>query len=142
MSQELTRILLVDDDRAVNFLNRYVIKKACCAEYVQTAENGQQALDILNLGIEHTDLLPDLILVDINMPCTDGWEFLEGFKRLEFDRKDKIKIVMISSSIDADDRTRAERISEVSGFMNKPLTPEKLDIILQEHFDIVPSPYQ
>lgn len=141
MKNKLKRILLVDDDRAFNFLNKFIIKKAGCTEHIQLAENGQQALDILYLGIEETNLLPDLILLDINMPCINGWEFLEEFKKLKFDQKNKITIVMLSSSANPDDKTRAEKIKEVSGLMNKPLTPAKLNSILQEHFDMIPLLY-
>ncbi|TLP80124.1 two-component system response regulator [Maribacter sp. ACAM166] len=139
MTNKLKRILLVDDSREFNYLNNYIIKKNGCTDHIQVAENGQQALDILNLGIKETNLFPDLILLDLNMPCINGWEFMEAFKELKFDQKDEIIIVILSSSINPEDKTRAEKIKEVSGFVNKPLTPEKFNILLKEHFNSTPG---
>lgn len=127
-------ILLIEDDRATNFLNKFIIGKVDCIEKIQVAENGKEALEYLKLGIEDKRLLPDLILLDINMPLINGWEFLEAFKELDIDQKDKIVIVMLTSSFNPDDKKRAENIKEVSSFRNKPLTTDMFNNLLEEYF--------
>ena len=134
MKKKLKRILLVEDDRATIFLNKFIIGKVDCTENIQVAENGQEALEFLKSGIEDEHLIPNLILLDINMPSINGWEFLEEFKKLEIDKKNKIVIVMLSSSNNPDDKKRAEAIKEVSGFRNKPLTLDKFNTVLEEYF--------
>ena len=126
-------ILLVEDDRATNFINKYVIEKEDCTKHIQVSENGLEALEFLKLGIKDSHLLPDLILLDINMPIINGWEFLEAYKKLNFDNK-IIIIIMLSSSVNPDDRNKAETIKEVSDFLNKPLNKSNFNRVLQEYF--------
>ena len=68
------------------------------------------------------------IFLDINMPVMNGWDFLNQYL-IEF-KKRKDKIVVLSSSIDFQDRQRAKEFDCVEGFIEKPLTPEKIKSIL------------
>ena len=127
-------ILLIDDDRATNFLNEIVIKKTDCTDQIQVAGGGQQALEFLKSGLAGKSPWPDLILLDINMPMMNGWQFLEEFKKLKMVKKDEIVIVMLTTSINPEDQAKAETIEEVSGFRNKPLTTDIIYELLQAHF--------
>ncbi|MBN4047050.1 response regulator [bacterium AH-315-P13] len=127
-------ILLVEDDRATNFLNKYIIKKKSITKHIQVSENGLEALEFLKLGIKDNNLLPDLIFLDINMPILNGWEFLNEYKKLEIAHKEDIVIMMLTSSINPDDKKKAEAIKEVKGFLGKPLTPFNIHNIIQEYF--------
>lgn len=75
-----------------------------------------------------------LILLDINMPVMDGWEFAEVFSKLEENQKEKIVIIMLTSSLNPDDKERASKLSVISGFQHKLLTMEGLTAILNKHF--------
>ena len=126
--------MLVDDDEATNFINEMVIKKADCAEQVHIAENGQQALDFLQESVGGSYPHPELIFLDINMPMVNGWEFLEQYKKLDALQKGDIIIVMLTTSFNPYDQTKAEGMKEITGFRNKPLTKDVLNEILQEYF--------
>ena len=126
--------MLVDDDEATNFINEMVVKKVGCAEQIHVAENGQQALDFLKKSIDGNYPRPDLIFLDINMPIMDGWEFLERYQELDAFQKGDIIIVMLTTSFNPYDRTKADEVEEITGFKNKPLTREIMQDILQEHF--------
>jgi len=124
-------ILLVDDDEATNYLNQRVIRKADINATVAVANNGREALEFLtNTGkYSGSHLLPQagLILLDINMPGMNGWEFLEAYKKLPEEQTHRIRILMLTTSTNPDEERKAVDIAEVKGFIHKPLTPEKLE---------------
>ncbi len=124
-------ILLVDDDDATNYLNQRVIRKADVNVEVQVAYNGQEALDYLtNSGnFSKAITLPEagLVFLDINMPGMNGWDFLEAYKKLPEDQTRRIRILMLTTSVNPDEEKKAIGMPEVKGFIHKPLTPEKLE---------------
>lgn len=140
MKTKLNCVLLIDDDEATNYINKLVIKKAGITDTIETTLNGREALDFLTnsgehkKGPEHPFPQPMLILLDINMPVMDGWEFLEAYQKLPASQKCDIIIVMLTTSLNPDDNQRAKEISEISGFKNKPLTIEALADIMKTHF--------
>ncbi len=125
MNKKLKCILLVDDDEPTNFLNKMLIERSSCAETVSVAQGGEAALEYLLLAESNKDtLLPDLILLDINMPAMNGWEFLSRYNMTENISDNKCVIVMLSTTLNPDDRLQAEKLPVVSGFESKPLTRE------------------
>ena len=139
MKKKLNCVLLIDDDLGTNFINQIFIKKANIPDNIQTVLNGKEAIDfITNKGkyekVGNIFAQPMLTLLDINMPVMDGWEFLEAYKNLEVHQKGQIVIVMLTTSLNPDDKKRAENISDVSGFKNKPLTLQIIEDIMQKHF--------
>ena len=89
--------------------------------------NGKYAIDQL-MDIQRVDpeKLPDYILLDINMPIMNGWEFLDEFKRLNIDPLGKCKIYIISSSVFSNDINKARSYPLVKDFISKPLNVEKI----------------
>lgn len=136
MKDKLNCILLVDDDEPTNFLNQMVIEELDITEHIRVAQNGQQALSYLKktgIGDEQFPL-PDLILLDINMPAMNGWEFLQHYSNLPAHQKANVVIVMLTTSLNPDDRAKAQEISDVTGFETKPLTVDKLQALLERYF--------
>jgi len=131
--KKIKSILLVDDDSINNFINEKLIKRLDIAEEVKVVLNGEEALNLLNGIIDSGKKCPELILLDINMPVMDGFEFLEAYKSLDFPDKDSIVIVMLTTSTNPLDIKKLKD-SGVFGYVNKPLTDEKLSNILNEHF--------
>jgi CheY-like chemotaxis protein len=134
MKKKLNCILLIDDDKATNFINERVIKKLDCTKRIVTVYNGAEALEFLSIEENGNLLQPDLIFLDINMPVMDGWEFLEHYRKLHEDKKAKVVLLMLTTSLNPDDVKKANKIQEVKGFKNKPLTIEMMQDILKAYF--------
>jgi CheY-like chemotaxis protein len=122
----LKNVLLVDDDKANNFLNRLTIREAVNDCAVAEALNGQEALDYLAAS----DECPQIILLDINMPVIDGFEFLKKYE--EEDTCRQSKIFMLSSSIREEDKKAALSNKFVKGYFDKPLSGAHIEEILSK----------
>ncbi len=120
-------VLLVDDDEINNFISIKLIKKALLNTEIMACLNGKFAIDQL-LEIQRNDpaKLPDYILLDINMPIMNGWEFLDEYKRLNIDPSGKSKVFIISSSVFSNDINKARSYPVVKDFISKPLNVDKI----------------
>jgi CheY-like chemotaxis protein len=129
MKKKLNCILLVDDDPHSNFFHQRLLNKISCTEVVEIALDGEIALNFIISKKNR----PDIIFLDINMPKMDGWEFLEKYEKLTAEEKAKI-VVMLSSSLNPDDKNKAENYASVSGFVTKYLEKQSVEEILLKHF--------
>lgn len=129
--EKLSSILLVDDDTTNNFLNELLLKRLNVAGSILVAENGTQALDLLTQAAGSD--APALILLDVNMPGLNGIQFLEAYQQLPAAQHRATVIIMLTTTMDARDLGRLEEL-RIAGLVSKPLTQEKVDGILQLHF--------
>lgn len=137
--QKLRSVLLVDDDPTNNFLNQRLLKHMGVAEQVVVAENGQEALALLQpTGPDPTSNFPALILLDIQMPIMNGIEFLQAYQQLPPAQRRSTTVVVLSTSADTRDLSQLDGLP-AAGHINKPLTPEKLATVLQLHFERQPT---
>jgi CheY-like chemotaxis protein len=120
-------ILLVDDDEINNFISIKLIRKALLSADITACLNGKFAIDqLVEMQRKGADKLPDYILLDINMPIMNGWEFLEEYKRLNIDPLGKTRIFIISSSVFSNDINKAKSYPLVKSFISKPLSIDKI----------------
>jgi two-component system chemotaxis response regulator CheY len=126
-------VYVVDDDKVFHFIIKKLLVNNGIDVNPDFFENGLLAIERLKNKIEKGENAPDLILLDINMPILDGWQFLEEFKRIK-DKLDKdIIIYIVSSSDDKADKTKAKSFEdEVTNYYLKPMTSEALKAIFSE----------
>lgn len=118
---------IVDDDEVFRMTAAHIIRKTSVGRDVLVFENGQQAMDHLKTHNEEADKLPDIILLDLNMPILDGWEFLEAYLPIKEQLAKKSTIYIVTSSIDKSDQEKAEKISTIKGYIVKPIRRENIE---------------
>jgi CheY-like chemotaxis protein len=118
------KILLVDDDEASIYITQRILNKAEIEAEVLLAKHGQEALEIVK-EVCQQEQCPELILLDINMPVMDGFEFLEELQKSTDLSSAPIKIVLLSSSTHELDLAKAKKYPVID-YIEKPLSPEKL----------------
>jgi CheY-like chemotaxis protein len=136
---KIAKVICVDDDPIALLLSKLVLSKSDFASKVITAANGEIAIAYLERAevIEENKNSenPLIILLDLNMPVMDGWEFLEQFDETLYQQYYKTtKVILLSSSIDPNDIERSKDFSMVVDFLPKPLTKEMLNTILKKVF--------
>jgi CheY-like chemotaxis protein len=134
--KKLNCILLVEDNPLTILLSEKLIEALDITEHLQVAQNGKAALEYLNRKTRLFSAkppVPDIILLDLNMPVMDGWQFLNAFERLPQDGAGAIPVVVLSTSPNPDDISRAKAYKSVVDYKHKPLTQEMIDALIADH---------
>ncbi len=134
MAKKLNLVLLIDDDVPTNFLHKKLLENVGYAENIVVMESGAEALAYLTESVAGKYPQPDLILLDINMPSMTGWEFLEKHNKLDFAQRTERVIIMLTTSLNPDDKLKSSNIDEIKGFLNKPLDISYLNKIIETNF--------
>src|SRR5690606_34402649 len=116
MSNENLKILIIDDDEINNFIATKLIDRITPVATIFTCLNGKEGIDFLQKNMGNKDELPDIILLDINMPVMNGWQFLDAFDGIKDKIGKEISINMLSSSVYNDDITKSQTYSTVRKF--------------------------
>ena len=114
---QIKSVLLIEDDEITNFISQRIFSKLGISNVI-IATNGKEAIEKVE---KHS---PDLILLDLCMPVMDGFEFLAEKKNKKL--SPGAKVVILTSSIRQEDKVAAKNWSNIIGFLEKPLTAEKI----------------
>lgn len=129
--KKLNSILLIDDDPICSWLNKALLEDLQAAASIECMSDGQSALDYLyELCVEQApnqskEPLPDLILLDLNMPGLDGFEFLEKLQTMNYGKQFIERIVILTTSLHQRDVERAGQF-KVTDYLVKPLNEVKI----------------
>ncbi len=137
--QKLSCVLLVDDDQTTNYLNQLLLKRLNVTDQILVAHNGREALAALTAhcpgSSTGTSSCPTLILLDVNMPVMNGFEFLEAYAQLPAAQRRAMVVVVLTTSLHPQDVERARRL-EAAAFLSKPLANKDLKELLRQHFQL------
>lgn len=134
MNKKINSIMLVDDNPHDNFFHERAILQYNPAIKVFKMESAMDALDYLKTHSGDTQLEPDIIFLDINMPYMNGWEFLEEYKKLDERLQKRFIIVMLSTSEHPSEKEMAANHGVIADFITKPLTKKILEGIESRFF--------
>jgi CheY-like chemotaxis protein len=132
-------ILLVEDDDLDVISVQRSLNRIGIDHQLHTAYNGIEALEKLRGSRKHAKMepLPDVILLDINMPKMNGLQFLSALR--EDSELNHLKVIIMTTSGEEHDRTETEKLG-VSGYLIKPLNfnnndrkPDSMEGFVQFH---------
>lgn len=127
--QEQMTIMVVDDDSTFRFILNKQLGKDPIFNIVKEAVNGEDAITFLSDLSDNSDnpsTYPDLILLDINMPIMDGWQFLDEFSVFNKKRNTTIPVCMLSSTINQIDFDKSKTYHSVQHFFTKPINSDDM----------------
>ena len=129
----LKHLLLVDDDPTTNFFNEHLIQKMNVFNKIHVAENGQEALDKLD-ELYTKGESTDLILLDINMPIMNGFEFLDQYEKLHNKVRSSVVVCMLTTSLAKEDLEKAKEYDVLVDYIDKPLNEAKMLKLIRKYF--------
>ena len=127
-------IWIIDDDTIYQTIINKLIQKSGVFSTHSSFMNGKEAITTLNntLG-SNEENIPDIILLDINMPIMDGWEFMEEIKRIKSKINKQIIIYIVSSSIAIEDKNKSKTFTDIIGYIPKPISIKDLLAIVDSN---------
>jgi CheY-like chemotaxis protein len=126
----MIKIFLLDDDELSNELTTYIIHESGVTD-VDACTSGEAALQYLET-CKNGSKFPDILFVDINMPGMDGFTFVKQYEKKFGDFHPKTQVILLTNSVLADEKKRAEKHKIIRGLWNKPLTIEKLNDLIRK----------
>lgn len=127
----LATVMIVDDSEADHFICNHTLKKYNSNINIIAAYDGQEALDIL----AETEVHPQVIFLDINMPRMNGHEFLEKYSEIYGDKRCSV-VVMLTSSDQENDKQQSMAYKSVVDYFTKPLSVQAIDTLCDENKNI------
>lgn len=130
---KFNNVFVVDDDRVHHFIIKKLLEKNDIQVSTSFFENGFDALCAINESVKNNLNFPDLILLDINMPVLDGWQFMEELMNLPKDLLSQITLYVVSSSESYFNADKIEYFnSMIDGYIVKPMTNDIILDIFQQ----------
>lgn len=125
--------MLIDDNDIDLKINEKIVNITKLFGGIIICHSGEEALNFLKDNLHNATSLPGFILLDIQMPEMNGFEFLELYNTLPESFTNTCMIAMLSSTLDFSDIQRAEANPYVIKLLKKPLTPQTLLQVVQEN---------
>ncbi|MGN6638529.1 MAG: response regulator [Mucilaginibacter sp.] len=128
----MKKLIFIDDSPLDQFILKRILSRYKLTYEVKCTDDGEEVIAFLEENKDNSDILPDIILLDLYMPYFDGWKFLDNVDKIYEDLTRTLKIYVLSSSINPSDIKQATRYSFVRSFIFKPITKEMLEKLVDE----------
>lgn len=123
---EIKKVAVIDDDEVFQLIIKKQIEMKNIQCEILKFYNGQEAYEYLRDNADLNGNIPDLVMLDVNMPVKDGWGFLDDYDTLPDSVKTRINLYMVTSSVIQSDIDRAKNNDNIVDFVSKPITNDKL----------------
>ncbi|MDB5145865.1 MAG: response regulator [Mucilaginibacter sp.] len=127
----MCKLVLIDDNPIDHYIMRTMLHNNEACKQATYTFDGSMILEFMEENKSATDLLPDVIFLDLTMPDFSGWEFLDKFEKLKDSLKKQVELYVMTSSVRESDKERSSKYGCVSSFISKPLSKQALDTICQ-----------
>ena len=128
------KIWVIDDDPIYQIIVKKIIEKSEMFTEIYSFKNGKDAIDNLYKSSENSESVPDIILLDINMPIMDGWEFMEELGLIKTNFNNEIVVYIVSSSIAIEDKNKSKSYENILGYLSKPINVNDYPAV-KKHLD-------
>ncbi|MEJ7766701.1 MAG: response regulator [Chitinophagaceae bacterium] len=126
MTARKRHFIVIDDNKLDCFIAEKIILNTGVSEKISVFDDARKALEYIREEIDFTPGSKLVILVDIQMPMMNGFEFVEAFESLPEETRNKFVVFMLTSSINQSDLNRISNYTSVLQLLNKPLSVVKL----------------
>ncbi|XCF07470.1 response regulator [Tamlana crocina] len=136
----MSKIAIIDDNLLFRKItNKLLQNVGYHVNDILMFENGKQAYNYISENINNLEMLPETILLDLNMPIVDGWHFLQLLQNLNKNHNYHPAVFIITSSVDAKDRKKAKSIEDIKGYLVKPIRANDIQKALRSTNKTPPS---
>lgn len=122
----MVNFLMIDDNPIEHLIMQKLFDKFHLFPDAVHSLDARVSMSLFENYYSNTEILPDVIFLDLNMPCYSGWDFLYDFERLYKQIKKPVDVYIISSSVDPSDRMLADKYAFVKSCISKPVKAETL----------------
>jgi len=130
MNTAINTVCIIDDDPIYVFGTKKIMESLNFCKHFIVHTNGKKAIDYLIPKLLANDTLPDVILLDLNMPIMDGWQVLDELVKISSSQR--IKIYIVSSSVDSRDLKRAKQYELVCNYIVKPFSLDTVHNLIKD----------
>jgi len=134
MSSKIKLACIIDDDSIyVNLVKKIIETKKLC-DNLLIFNDGKDGIEYFEALLQNfsKENIPEIILLDINMPIMDGWEFIERFTKIKNKFNSQITLYVVSSSINITDVDKAKSLSSVENYLIKPVNIDALEAVFSK----------
>ncbi|WP_298893151.1 response regulator [uncultured Psychroserpens sp.] len=131
MNDKIKLACIIDDDSIyVNLIRKIIETKKLC-DNLLVFNDGKDGIEYFETILQNLEdeFIPEVILLDLNMPVMDGWEFIERFTAIRNKIKKTITLYVVSSSINQSDIAKAKSLSSVKNYLVKPVEIDQLEAV-------------
>ncbi len=128
--KKIDMVCIVEDDPTHLFITKKYLELSGLVENIMIYKNGKEAYEMLKAIFIASKKLPEIILLDLNMPIWDGWQFLDEFIKIPIETN--VEIYILTSSTNEDDKERAAEYNLRSNYLIKPITLNEIKSVLDK----------
>jgi CheY-like chemotaxis protein len=129
---DMNKLIIIDDNPLEHFIAGKLLKESGCFNDIKHFMDGQESIDFVEKNLRSEEELPDMIILDLNMPGLNGRDFLKQFKQMRNTMKKNICVNILSSSVYYEDMMLPESYDFVKAYYIKPLSPQMIKEMQQQ----------